>query len=281
MLSKMMIVNIINRIELLMLLIELSNRCFTSSLGVLQRYVIYHSCCAKLQDFRIFNIQKGNVMPRFFMLSWLFCLSFVSLTGCQSAVDKAYYSMWEKLGVEKRDLLADRVEDAQDSQKEAQEQFASALDEFSTLINFDGGELEAIYHNLSDQLEASKESAASVTQRIDKVEGVAKALFVEWETEIDMISSTNLQRDSKRKLADTKRKYANLLVSMRKVEKSMAPVLVALQDNVLALKHNLNAEAIGSLQGEFTSIKRDVSSLIKEMNLAIAQSDDFIKSIKN
>jgi len=96
-----------------------------------------------------------------------------------------------------------------------------------------------------------------------------------------MISSTNLQRDSKRKLADTKRKYANLLVSMRKVEKSMAPVLVALQDNVLALKHNLNAEAIGSLQGEFTSIKRDVSSLIKEMNLAIAQSDDFIKSIKN
>ena len=76
-------------------------------------------------------------MPRLFMLRSLFCLCFLSLTACQSAVDGAYYGMWEKLGVEKRDILVDRVEDAQDSQKDAQEQFASALDEFSALINFD------------------------------------------------------------------------------------------------------------------------------------------------
>jgi hypothetical protein len=188
--------------------------------------------------------------------------------------------MWEKLGVEKRDILVDRVEDAQDSQKDAQEQFASALDEFSALINYDGGELEDVYTNLSDQLEVSKESAASVSQRIDKVEAVANALFVEWKNEIDMISSAKLKRDSQRKLAETKRKYASLLVSMRKVENSMTPVLIALQDNVLALKHNLNANAIGALQGEFNSIKQDVGSLIKEMNAAIMQSDDFIKSIK-
>lgn len=208
------------------------------------------------------------------------CVVLLALAGCQSAVDNAYYGMWEKLGVEKRDILVDRVEDAQDSQKDAQEQFASALDEFSALINFDGGELEDVYNNLSDQLEVSKESAASVTQRINKVESVAEALFVEWESEIDMISSNNLKRDSQRKLAETKRKYASLLKSMRKVEKSMDPVLIALQDNVLALKHNLNANAIGALQGEFNSIKQDVGSLIKEMNSAIAQSDEFIKSIK-
>ena len=208
------------------------------------------------------------------------CVVLLALVGCQSAVDNAYYGMWEKLGVEKRDILVDRVEDAQDSQKDAQEQFASALDEFSALINFDGGELEDVYNNLSDQLEVSKESAASVTQRINKVESVAEALFVEWESEIDMISSNNLKRDSQRKLAETKRKYASLLKSMRKVEKSMDPVLIALQDNVLALKHNLNANAIGALQGEFNSIKQDVGSLIKEMNSAIAQSDEFIKSIK-
>jgi hydroxymethylpyrimidine pyrophosphatase-like HAD family hydrolase len=188
--------------------------------------------------------------------------------------------MWEKLGVEKRDILVNRVEDAQDSQKDAQEQFVSALEEFSVLINFDGGELEEVYTNLSDQLELSKESVASVSQRIDKVEAVANALFVEWKNEIDMISSTKLKRGSQLKLAETKRKYASLLVSMKKVEKSMDPVLIALQDNVLGLKHNLNANAIGALQGEFNSIKQDVGRLIKEMNAAITQSDDFIKSIK-
>ncbi|MFQ3248652.1 DUF2959 domain-containing protein [Glaciecola sp.] len=214
------------------------------------------------------------------MLRLFCCIFILSLAGCQSAVDNAYYGMWEKLGVEKRDILVDRVEDAQDSQKDAQEQFASALDEFSALINFDGGELEDVYNNLSDQLEVSKESAESVRERINKVESVAQALFEEWADEIEMISSANLKRDSKRKLSETKRKYASLLKSMRKVEQSMDPVLIALQDNVFALKHNLNANAIGALQGEFNSIKQDVGSLIKEMNTAIAQSDEFIKSIK-
>jgi hypothetical protein len=214
------------------------------------------------------------------MVRILFCVCLLTLAGCESVVDNAYYGMWEKLGVEKRDILVDRVEDAQDSQKDAQEQFASALVEFSSLINFDGGELEVVYNNLNDQLEVSKESAASVTQRINKVEAVAEDLFFEWQTEIDLISSAKLKRDSQRKLSETKRKYASLLKSMRKVEKSMDPVLIALQDNVFALKHNLNANAIGALQGEFNSIKQDISSLIKEMNVAIKQSDEFIKSIK-
>lgn len=47
----------------------------------------------------------------------------VALSGCQSA----YYGAWEKLGVEKRDILVDRVENAKESQEEAQEQFADAL----------------------------------------------------------------------------------------------------------------------------------------------------------
>jgi hypothetical protein len=100
---------------------------------------------------------------------------FVLLSGCQSA----YYAAWEKVGIEKRDILIDRVEDAKKSQEDAQLQFSSALDEFSQLINFNGGELQGIYEQLEDQFEASKNSAASVTARIDKVESVAEALFDE------------------------------------------------------------------------------------------------------
>jgi hypothetical protein len=140
--------------------------------------------------------------------------------------------------------------------------------------------LEDVYNNLRDQLETSKDSAASVSQRINKVEAVANALFLEWGSQIDMISSAKLKRDSQRKLPEIKRKYASVLVSMRKVEKNIAPVLINLQDNFLVLKHNLNANAIGAFQGEFNSIKQDAGSLIKVMNTAIAQSDEFIKSNK-
>ena len=203
----------------------------------------------------------------------------LALGGCAATIQDAYFDMWDKMGVEKREILVDRVEDAQQTQEDAQEQFTSALDEFSSLIAFDGGELEDVYQNLNDQLEASQESADEVSSRIDKVQSVAESLFREWEEELVLINNPNFKRDSKRKLSDTQRKYNQLLTSMRKVESSMQPVLIALQDNVLYLKHNLNANAIGALQGEFSTIKKDVNQLIAEMSTAIAQSNAFIDTL--
>ena len=44
----------------------------------------------------------------------------------------------------------------------------------------------------------------------------------------------------------------------------MQPILDAMQDNILALKHNLNANAIGALKGELTNIQRDVTLLVRD-----------------
>lgn len=210
------------------------------------------------------------------MKKLLLIVSLIMLSGCQSA----YYAAWEKLGVEKRDILVDRVEDAKESQEDAQQQFTSALDEFSQLINFDGGELEDRYHQLKDQYEASVASAENVSNRIDKVESVAEALFDEWENELEQYSNEALKRESKHKLKETKRRYADLVRTMRRAESKMAPVLESLEDNVLYLKHNLNASAIGALQGEFKNIRRDVDQLIFEMRKAIQQSNAFIESMR-
>jgi Skp family chaperone for outer membrane proteins len=201
----------------------------------------------------------------------------ILLAACQSA----YYAAWEKVGVEKRDILIDRVEDAKKSQEDAQQQFSSALDEFSQLINFNGGKLQDVYRQLKDQFEASENSAASVTVRIDKVESVAEALFDEWQEELEKYTNKTLKRDSQRKLKDTQRRYQSLLSAMRKAESKMDPVLSALRDNVLYLKHNLNASAVGALQGEFSEIKKEINQLVSEMNKAIAESNSFIFSIKS
>jgi len=201
----------------------------------------------------------------------------IMLAGCQSA----YYAAWEKVGVEKRDILVDRVEDAKDSQEDAQQQFSSALDEFSQLINFNGGELQDVYEQLKDQFEASEESANTLSTRIDKVESVAEALFDEWEDELEKYTNVKLKRDSQIQLKDTQRRYASLVRTMRKAESTMDPILSSLRDNVLYLKHNLNANAVGALQGEFNGIKKEINQLIIEMNKAISESNSFISSLKN
>jgi len=198
------------------------------------------------------------------------------LSGCSSA----YYSAMEKVGIHKRDIMVDRVVDAQESQQEAQQQFKSALAEMTALINFDGGELESQYQVIQEQYEDSKAAADQVTSRITKIEDVADALFGEWQDEIAQISSSNLKRQSSLKLKETQRRYQTLIRAMHKAESKMAPVLSALKDNSLFLKHNLNARAIGALQGEMVSIKKDVSVLINDMNAAIAQSKKFIEMLE-
>ena len=199
-------------------------------------------------------------------------VSIFVLSSCSSA----YYSAMEKVGIHKRDIMVDRVIDAKESQQEAQEQFKSALEEMTALINFDGGDLEEQYNVIQEQYEDSKDAAELVSSRIEKIEDVSDALFEEWQDEIEQISSANLRRQSSTKLKETQRRYRSLIKSMRKAESKMAPVLSALKDNSLFLKHNLNAKAVGALQGEMVSIKKDVSALIKDMNAAIEQSQKFI-----
>ncbi|AEF05370.1 MULTISPECIES: DUF2959 domain-containing protein [Alteromonas] len=204
-------------------------------------------------------------------------IAMLVLTGCQSA----YYAAWEKVGVEKRDILVDRVENAKESQEDAQEEFSSALEAFSAVVAFEGGELEDVYNKLNSEYENSLSAANDVTDRIDKVESVAEALFDEWEDELEKYQNASLKRESTAKLRDTERRYSALIKTMRKAESRMAPVLSAFQDNVLYLKHNLNASAIGALQGELSTIQNDVDQLIEQMNSAIAESDAFIAAMSN
>jgi len=68
---------------------------------------------------------------------------------------------------------------------------------------------------------------------------------------------------------------------MHKAEEKMAPILTALRENTLFLRHNLNAKAIGALQGEMQAIERDIDVLIRDMNAAIAQSEQFIDLLQN
>ena len=219
-------------------------------------------------------MEKKTIFPVGLVLVAVFLLPFFG--GCS----KAYYDAMEKVGIHKRDILVDRVEDARDAQSEAQEQFKSALEQFGTVVRIENTDLKKAYDKLNAEYEDSEGAAKKVSQQIDKVESVADALFEEWEDELKLYKSADLRRASQRKLQSTKTRYREMLASMHRAEKSMAPVLRTFRDNVLFLKHNLNAQAIGSLRSEFSTLKGEIDGLIKDMNEAIETSNKFIADIK-
>lgn len=197
------------------------------------------------------------------------------LSGCETA----YYNTMERFGYHKRDLLVSRVEDARDAQQEAKEQFRSALEKFSTVVNFQGGELQQQYELLNEQFERSQTRAEAVHKRINEVENVAEALFDEWESELSQYTNASLRRDSEQKLSQTRQRYEQLIGAMRRAEKKIDPVLSTFRDQVLFLKHNLNAQAIASLQDELASVETDITSLIRELEKSIAEANAFIQAM--
>ncbi len=204
----------------------------------------------------------------------VFCF-FLLLSGCA----RTYYGAMEKVGIHKRDILVSRVEKARDSQTDAQEEFKSALEMFDTVVNLENTDLKMAYDKLNKEYKDIEAAADTASTRIDKVESVAGALFDEWRKELELYQNKDLRKSSQAQLRKTRARYREMLASMRQAEESMDPVLRIFRDNVLFLKHNLNAQAIGSLQNEFSNLKGEISILIAKMNEAIASSNEFIKNL--
>ncbi|MFH1499870.1 MAG: DUF2959 domain-containing protein [Verrucomicrobiota bacterium] len=202
----------------------------------------------------------------------------MGFSGCQTS---AYYSVREKLGTPKREILADRVEGARESQQEAKAQFGSALEQFLAVTKVDTGDLATGYNQLARELKLSEDRAKEVRDRIASVDSVAGALFDEWEAELSQYASASLRDQSARQLRDTRARYESLAKTMQAAADRMDPVLTLLRDQVLFLKHNLNARAVAGLGATSRELERDVSRLIADMERSIKEADAFIRSIQN
>jgi len=198
-----------------------------------------------------------------------------SVAACSSM----YYATMEKFGYQKRDLLVERVQEARESQSEAKQQIQTTFEAFQGLTGFQGGQLEAKYKQFKSLYDASAAQAAEVKERIASIEKVSGDMFTEWGQEIGQIQNPNLRSKSEAMKADTEKRYASLIGTMKAAEQRMQPVLTAFNDQVLFLKHNLNAAAISSLQSETVKIQSDVASLIADMQKSIDEADKFIESM--
>lgn len=201
------------------------------------------------------------------------------LRAFASRLQRVYFETVEQAGHHKRDILVTRVELARDSLEEAKEQFQTALDRFSQLTAFDGGSLESTYRQLKVEYDYSKSRATLVAERIEAIETVAKALFREWDEELGLYSNRTLRSNSRQKLKSTLQHYQQLIQAMRKAEAKMEPVLRIFQDQVLYLKHNLNARAIASLEQELHALSQGVSGLIGAMEHSIRKANVFVESM--
>ncbi|HOT96204.1 MAG TPA: DUF2959 domain-containing protein [bacterium] len=201
---------------------------------------------------------------------------FLTLCSCSTL----YFAGMEKIGIQKREIMADRVKAARDTQKEAKEQFVSALEQFKSVVAVQGGDLEKKYNELNATLKKSEAEADAVHSRIKSVEEVSDALFEEWRAEIAQYSSDKLRQASQRKYDAAEARYRLLIGAMKKAESRLEPALIPLRDQVLFMKHNLNARAIAGLSDEVVTVETRVDSLVADIEVAVKEADAFIATLQ-
>ncbi|MDP1580556.1 MAG: DUF2959 domain-containing protein [Candidatus Didemnitutus sp.] len=210
------------------------------------------------------------------MRLFLFLSCALALTSCSSV----YYGAMEKIGIPKRQILVERVESARGAQQAAKQQFASALEHFLSVTKVPPTELKGVYDRLNDELKRSEARAKEVRDRIGSIDSVAQALFGEWNLELAQYSNPALRAQSERQLDATKRRYAELMRVMNVAADRMEPVLVTFRDQVLFLKHNLNAQAIAALSSTSQNLQQDIGRLIADMEKSIKEADAFISTMQ-
>jgi len=196
-------------------------------------------------------------------------------TACSSA----YYGAWEQLGREKRDLLRRHVEDVKQEQQATGEQFQDALERLRAVYGSSGSDLELRYDALRAEYEDSEARAEALRSRIRRARTTAEDLFDEWDEEIGTMQDAALKRRSREQRKATQQRWRGLDTAMERSEKSMDPVLARLRDQVLAMKHSLNAQALGTLEGEVGAIDRDVDALVADLRRSIAEADAFLAAL--
>lgn len=214
-------------------------------------------------------------MKRYSSLSLLLIASL--LTACSTVK----YEALEQVGIYKRDILVDRVEDARDSQAETKDELVEAYAELNTLMGADGGDLEKRYRALNRKVERSQDAIDDLDDHLKAIDRVSGDLFDEWEAELDQYSSAALRRDQAQKLADSRGQFTALRARMQTARDRVDPVMAVLNDNVLYLKHSLNARALDALRGEATALEGKVDALIRDMQLAIEEADTFIGRMRD
>jgi Protein of unknown function (DUF2959) len=190
-----------------------------------------------------------------------------------------YYSAKESIGEHKRDIMVHEVEQVCVDLQHTRDEFEDALARFKSVVIVDETPLEQRYNLLNRQYQFCRSKSEHVSQRIKAIEAVSEALFLEWENELNQYSSRSLRFSSKQHLKSARQNYARLMKAMRQAENKIQPVLTAFKDQVLYLKHNLNAHAISALHHEFTTISIDISQLIQAMEQTILEASVFVSSL--
>lgn len=191
-----------------------------------------------------------------------------------------YYSVWEKLGKEKRDLLVSKLSASREAQGELKEALETTSDRIQKEYPFDGGKAGKAYDMLSADFKSVSARFEEVKRENDNVNAIARDLFREWEREAKGMADAELRSQSLQQLRVSKASFESLSNRMQRSIEKVTPLLKKLDDHRLYRKHMLNAKATRSLEKSLRGLDPEIESLKKDIEQSIRSVSEFESTLK-
>ena len=204
-------------------------------------------------------------------------------TGCQRIADRAYYnayySVWEKLGREKRDLLTSQLRKAVGEEEDLKEEFSDTLKKIREEYPFEEGRAAEVYDALAGDYENAREKSDALTKRLTAVRTIAADLFYEWKSEARQITDAGLRSKSQAQLKQSQEQFRMTNTHFEAAERQIQGVLQQLRNHVLFAKHNLNANAIAGLEQRLQTTEPEIENLLRKIQESIEAAERFEKQL--
>ena len=219
---------------------------------------------------------KNNTIPLILVL--ILSLPVVFILGCE----QAYYPTMRVLGQNKRTQVVDKIKAARDAEEKAKKQFDVTMKKFSYAVSsLKNGKPRKNYKTLGEAIKKSSATSAKFKKKVDDAGKTAKKFFREWEDELQLYTNEELRRASEKKMDDTRKQCYQVLYSMKYAEAKIKPVITALNDYVLLLKHDLGPYSATSINEKLSDVMDKIADLIKAMNNSISDADILVDRLNS
>lgn len=242
-----------------------------------QSYVKFRLACGRSSGGRSRNSVAHQTHSE--MLSRRGLLGTLGVALLLSSCQGMYYSTMARFGIDKRDILIERLDKTSEAMSRLDQRFEEMSTAYGATIHLEGGDLPAMHKEFAKSYDRTESAATSFHSRIGDIHSVAGALFEEWKLKTGEILDPDLREQSLRNFGHAQTSYTKLVRTMREVETEIDPVLTRFRDHVVFLKLNLHRMTLSSLQETEEELLLDVEHIRELLAQAIDETAAFTEQI--
>src|SRR5687767_4398619 len=155
--------------------------------------------------------------------------------GCKSS--STYVKAMDTAGLEKREMLTDRLQEARDAQIAAKQQLQTALYTLRRVATVPATELTDLHDDHENEVKTTEDEIDDLKGSIASVEAVANEMFSDWEEDLAKYEDQELRQKSAREMRETQQSYTQMINALRNTHQKLNSVMPALKDQVLYVQH--------------------------------------------